>query len=228
MTDLQSWLNTLVAVAFVGLFSFSAQAQTSATPLGIPVDARGGPTVDPTKNVLDLVLAAVKRIDDIMSAVTKRQDDLRASDAMLHSVMRESDNKRLNELRDAETRRINELAAQKQVFDLELARVIRANQDSSTLLLAAQLKEVKSDSNERTAKLEQFANEQRGRASAADPANIKLLEEVRLLSQQRAATSGQSEGAANLWALIVGGIGILVGAIVATGAVVRMRRGDAA
>lgn len=59
-------------------------------------------------------------------------------------------------LRDAETRRINELAAQKQLFDLELARVLRANQDAASLLLATQLKEVKNDLSERTAKLEQF------------------------------------------------------------------------
>ena len=35
---------------------------------GIPVDAFGGPTVDPTRNVLDLVDAAVRRQDDLRQA----------------------------------------------------------------------------------------------------------------------------------------------------------------
>jgi len=93
------------------------------------------PAIDPTKNVLDLVQAAIKRQDD---------------------------------LRDAETRRINELAAQKQTFDLELAKVLRANQDAASTLLATQLKEVKNDLSDRTAKLEQFRWETGGKTSGTN------------------------------------------------------------
>jgi len=93
------------------------------------------PPIDPTKNVLDLVQAAIKRQDD---------------------------------LRDAETRRINELAAQKLMFDLELAKVLRANQDAASTLLATQLKEVKNDLSDRTAKLEQFRWESGGKFSGAN------------------------------------------------------------
>lgn len=90
--------------------------------------------IDPTKNVLDLVQAAIQRQDD---------------------------------LRDAETRRVNELAAQKLMFDLELAKVLRANQDAASTLLATQLKEVKNDLSDRTAKLEQFRWESGGKLSGA-------------------------------------------------------------
>jgi hypothetical protein len=98
------------------------------------VDRRdaAGTQIDPTKNVLDLVQAAIKRQDD---------------------------------LRDAETRRLNELAAQKLMFDLELAKVLRANQDAASTLLATQLKEVKNDLSDRTAKLEQFRWESGGQRS---------------------------------------------------------------
>jgi hypothetical protein len=68
-----------------------------------------------------------------------------------------------NAMREAETRRINELAAQKQTFDLELAKVLRANQDAASTLLATQLKEVKNDLSDRTAKLEQFRWESGGK-----------------------------------------------------------------
>jgi hypothetical protein len=41
------------------------------------VDSKGNPAIDPTKNVLDLVEAAVRRLNDILELSLKRQDDLR-------------------------------------------------------------------------------------------------------------------------------------------------------
>jgi hypothetical protein len=41
---------------------------------GVPVDSSGGPTVDPTKNVLDLVEAAVQRQDDLRLDLKARVD----------------------------------------------------------------------------------------------------------------------------------------------------------
>jgi hypothetical protein len=117
-------------------------------PLGFPrgsaglgVDASGGPVIDPTENVLSLV--------DVEKEHAK---ELREADTILQ-----------NALRDAETRRINELAQQKQTFDLELAKILRANSDSASLLLATQLAEVKRDLAERVAKLEQYRWETGGK-----------------------------------------------------------------
>ena len=42
---------------------------------GIPVDSAGGPTVDPTKNVLDLVEAANRRQDDLRKEIVTRLDN---------------------------------------------------------------------------------------------------------------------------------------------------------
>jgi hypothetical protein len=109
---------------------------------GIGVDSSGGQVIDPTKNVLDLVSAG-------------RDAD---------SKLREADLRYQNHMREAETRRINELAAQKLTFDLELAKILRANQDAAATLLATQLKEVKNDLSDRTAKLEQFRWETGGKS----------------------------------------------------------------
>ncbi len=166
-----------LAKAIFCLVLLAAPAWAQSPPAGIPVDAHGNQTIDPTKNVLDLVLAAVKRLDDVSTAYMKRQDDLREAESRLQHAMREADTKRLSdlrevdtrrsgELREAETRRVNELAQQKQAFDLELARINKSSLDSSALLLASAVKELKTDFSDRTAKLEQFANEQRGRSSA--------------------------------------------------------------
>jgi hypothetical protein len=57
---------------------------------GVAVDSHGSAAVDPTRNVLDLVLAAVKRLDDIMDAIVKRQDDLRGASDKLNQVRLDS------------------------------------------------------------------------------------------------------------------------------------------
>ena len=42
---------------------------------GIPVDVFGGSTIDPTKNVLDLVNAAVQRQDDLRTGLVQRLEE---------------------------------------------------------------------------------------------------------------------------------------------------------
>jgi hypothetical protein len=126
------------------------------------VDKEPRLVIDPTKNVLDLV-----------EAERKHRDTLRDADASFQNAMRE-----------AESRRVNELATQKQIFDIELAKVLRANQDAASTLLATQLKEVKNDISDRTAKLEQFRYE----------------------------TSGKSSGNRDIWGWLFGGISLVIAA----------------
>jgi hypothetical protein len=121
---------------------------------GVGVDGRGGAVVDPTENVKALNAAEAKRQDDLRSAEAKFQNAAREAETRLHSAIRE-----------AETRRINELAQQKQLFDLELARILKASVDEKSLLLATQLREVKTDLSERMAKQEQFRWETGGRGA---------------------------------------------------------------
>jgi hypothetical protein len=123
---------------------------------GIGIDSSGGQVIDPTKNVLDLVEAGRQAADKL------RESDLRYIDAM-----RAAETRRIDQLREAETHRINELAAQKERYDIELAKILRANQDAASTLLATQLKEVKNDLADRTSKLEQFRWESGGKFSGA-------------------------------------------------------------
>lgn len=107
-----------------------------------------GNVIDPTKNVLDLVAAAIQRQDDLRDAETKRQD-----------ALREAEKQRVNAAIEAETRRIGELAAIRVYYE----SIIEGMRTNSLKLLAEQLKENKADSSERTSKLEQFRWESGGR-----------------------------------------------------------------
>lgn len=84
-------------------------------PSGIPVDAGGGPTIDPTKNVLDLVAAQTKRADDLMDA--------------FYDLIEEK-NRRQDELRDMGERHIREMATLRAQYDRELRQAETQRLDS--------------------------------------------------------------------------------------------------
>jgi hypothetical protein len=85
-------------------------------PTGIPIDASGGPTIDPTKNVLDLVTAAIGRQDDLREAseklavmqltCQKEVGDLRERHA---EVIRDLQARHLSELSKAEAARLDSI-----------------------------------------------------------------------------------------------------------------------
>ncbi|HXC76862.1 MAG TPA: hypothetical protein VNU19_07415, partial [Candidatus Acidoferrum sp.] len=61
-------------------------ARTARMP-GIPVDFAGGPTIDPTKNVLDLVRAESKYQDSMREIVRNFQDQMREVLSKHHEQM---------------------------------------------------------------------------------------------------------------------------------------------
>jgi len=100
---------------------------------GVAVDAQGGAVIDPTKNVLDLVLAAVERQDDLRKAEQHFQTSMhevlvRSRDHDLEAIRRESAlrNDFQSELRKAETARLDAIRA------VDVAAVQQAAQVSAT------------------------------------------------------------------------------------------------
>jgi hypothetical protein len=109
---------------------------------GVGVDGRGGPVIDPTKNVLDLVQALKEMLAEL----------------------RASDNKYQDGMRDAETRRVDQLAALRVHYET----IIEGMRTNSLKLLAEQLKEHKAEAGSRTSLLEQFRWESGGKFSGAN------------------------------------------------------------
>jgi len=73
---------------------------------GLGVDAAGGPVVDPTRNVLDLVAAAIQRQDDLRDAdrrlqvaEQRRADQMAELRSQYDGLLREAESKRIDAIR---------------------------------------------------------------------------------------------------------------------------------
>jgi hypothetical protein len=89
----------------------TTKAPSPSGRAGVPVDTFGGPTVDPTVNVLNLVEAAIQRQDDLRAAserYTKELSDLREK---YQEKLADAESKRVDANALAESRRIDALLA---------------------------------------------------------------------------------------------------------------------
>src|SRR6202040_2831943 len=84
---------------------------------GIPVDARCTPTIDPTKNVLDLVRAESLRQDGLRDATKELHGFALASLEKFQNFAREQESKLQTWQRSSESTRIDQLAQLRQVYE---------------------------------------------------------------------------------------------------------------
>jgi len=201
----------------------------SPASAGTGVDLFGGPVVDPTKNVLDLVKAESVKQEALAKAESKYQDAMR----------------------EAEQRRIDDLASLRMSYDARIAEDLRVNVKTTSDQLAGQLvKETGALSSQigalttsftnqlttlttsvtnqigaltnavtpRIADLERFRWEQGGKAGERDPAislaltdMVKAIKELQDMSRER---TGHTKGLTDIWGFVIGA-GV-AGAAVAT------------
>ena len=197
----------------------------SPSAAGTGVDIYGGPVVDPTKNVLDLV-----------KAESKYQD-----------AMREAGDRMQAALANAEQRRQDDMAALRLSYDSRIAEDLRVNVKTTSDQLAGQLvKETGSLSSQigalttsftnqlttlttsftnqisaltsaltpRIADLERFRWEQGGKAGERDPAITAAITDmtkaIKDLELTRGTTKGHTEGSTLVWSAIGNAVAILI------------------
>jgi hypothetical protein len=203
----------------------------SPSAAGTGVDIYGGPVVDPTKNVLDLVRAE-----------SKYQDAMRDAEAKLAALASK-----------AEKCRIDDLAALRLIYDQRIAEDLRVNVKTTSDQLAGQLvKETGALSNQisalttsfsgqlttlttsftnqvsaltnaitpRIADLERFRWEQGGKTSERDPAVsqalIDMAKAINALQEYRKKEEGHTQGVGQIWTMIIGAavLASAIGAVV--------------
>ena len=209
-----------------------AEDKPHLRPSGIPVDSSGGPTIDPTKNVLDLVSAATERLDDLREANDKltmaeltclrREMNLRAEHAKeigaLHREMRVLESDRVDKIRANDN--LNASIATDRANEAIKTLAIQAQNTASGL--ATQLTNTFAEFNKRLSQVELSMSAGAGRQAIADPLTAQDREDLRTLRGQQAGSSGHSSGANWLWAVIVGVLVLIFGVIGAAAALYAM------
>jgi len=183
---------------------------------GIPVDAGGGPTIDPTKNVLDLVAAAVRREDDLREAErrfnateiahVKELARLRAGHSREIRIL---DADRLEKVRQVDQLNADRLAQQIRDAVDTLATTTAAtaetlrNQGAATAaVVAGQTERIVNPILERLAALERASYTGQGRQAIADPQMERLAALVDKLATSQSTSTGNTAGRAATWAAV--------------------------
>lgn len=182
---------------------------------GIPVDKSGGPTIDPTKNVLDLVRAESKYQDAMREMLREFEDGMRkAAQDVTDSKLKLQD-----WMRDAESKRIDQLAALREGYDKRIADMLRDSVQSTSSLVSTQLVQIQATFDARVSKLEQFRWESGGRSSVSDPALADALarmgDGLSALKGSDSRGTGRGEITGPMWAFVGAVIIVIIGAIAA-------------
>jgi hypothetical protein len=173
-----------------------AAAKKSNGIPGVPIDADGNSAGDPTKNVRDLVEAAITRFDDLLEQFIRRQDDLREqldrrfSDA---GTIRTDYDTRIEKLK---TNHQNQLESIKADFNKQIAAILAQQTEKSATLLSAQV----AATTERLAVVEKNQYVGSGQTAVRDPSiDIRLTQmgdAIALLSKSKDSGEGSRAGQA--------------------------------
>lgn len=206
---------------------------------GLPVDRSGGPTVDPTKNVLDLTRAESKYQDYAREQEAKRQDNLRDAEItrldQLHkaeSQLQHTINEHQVLANKAETRRLDDLAALRQQYEVRAADSLALQVKTTSDLISTQLDKVTNslsqqirDGNEgfssqvrtmaetlsaRITDLEKFRWEVGGKTSVQDPATAAAMVKMAATVEALAAAKSTGDGTRTGQANVIAYIAVAV------------------
>jgi hypothetical protein len=142
---------------------------------GIPIDYRGQRTIDPTKNVLDLVRAESKYQDAARDAQEKLINEKVGGLKELVTIVSDNVVAFQNAQRDAETRRIDELAQTRQEFQNTIRDMLAESVRTTSTLVSTQLVQIQATFDTRVSKLEAGAFTAAGRAAVQDPQTSDAL-----------------------------------------------------
>ena len=179
-------------------------------PDGISVDASGVNTVDPTKNVLDLVAREIQRLNDLRAAETRRVDDLRVAEsrrvdeqlslrAHYEEKLRDAEAKRIDAIRAVDVNAVT-VASERQTQSAAVlatqvsqsAETLRALVATNAQSTATQLAQIITPITDRLSLVERAQYEGAGKATVADPQLAQLIIEMRSLNQKSASGEGAS------------------------------------
>jgi hypothetical protein len=208
---------------------------------GLAVDSEGNPVIDPTENVLALVVAAVKRQDDLRIAAEKFMEaeltHVRLTEALRAEHSRELNDKesnRLDAIRQVDVQNGNAAAAaaadairvlaattaanaEKLRTDLNATAATMAKQTADVAAtMAAQQAGTVAGITERIAALEKSSYEGIGKGRVADPMMAEFMTDMKSMLRAQSQNTGKNEGVNSAWVILLGAVS-LISALAAAG-----------
>lgn len=133
-----------------------ARSPAADSAAGVGVDAAGGPVVDPTQNVLDLVNAAIQRQDDLRESESRHVREIAGLRAEYTAELRKAETARIDAIRAVDVGAVNRaaevsaqqattLAAQVATSAETLRTQVAAAATAATVALAAALEPIQKD-----------------------------------------------------------------------------------
>lgn len=193
-------------------------------PTGVGVDPSGGPLIDPTQNVLDLVGAANLRQDDLRAAAKELSDTKIAHQQEIgelrekhQEALRTAESQRLDSIRQVDREDVNKTAAQAlnaiatlATATTTTAETLRTQVATTASAAATSLANSMGEVNKRLSALELASSEGRGKQTVADPMLEEMRRDQKSLIAAITSSAGQSQGKEKLWGYILGAAGLLV------------------
>jgi hypothetical protein len=180
---------------------------------GIGVDAQGGGVIDPTKNVMDLVLAQEKYQNGMREGQEKIQRFALEAANTFHNFARDMEAKLSGIRFDAESRRIDQLADIRMVYEKRIADMLNESVRSTSALVSTQLVQIQATFNDRVSKLEEFRWSSSGRSSVSDPALANALEQlgatIAALKTSEDSRGGRGTGRNDMYGWLLAGVAMI-------------------
>jgi hypothetical protein len=205
---------------------------------GIGVDASGGPVIDPTFNVLQLVSAAMTRQDDLRRANRREfKAVIKAERRRINEQMRiraqyerwliKAEAKRIDAIRSVDVNAVTVAASRAQdqatVLANQLAssaETLRALVESTRSATASQLSQLITPITDRIALLEKAQYSSAGKEAVTDPLMTQVLLEIKSLRESRTEGTGEKAGSQAQQRLMMMIISIIVSLLIIGGIVV--------
>ena len=109
---------------------------------GIGVDSQGNPVIDPTRNVLDLVQAAIKRQDDLRESEAQHTQELMRVHADYQGQLRIGEAERINAIRSVDVAAVQRAAEVQATQAGALAAQVSTTADAFRSALGAALEPI--------------------------------------------------------------------------------------
>lgn len=180
------------------------------------MDENGDPVVDPTKNVIALVHAAVKRLDDLRVAESRRIDEILENRAEYDDRISQAEASRINAIRAVDvnavavaSQRASDQASVLATQVSQSAEALRGLVATTATAVAQSQSQLATTLSSRITTLEQAQYEGKGKQAYSDPMMAELIVEMKGLRESRAAVVGKSEGLSLGWTILLGLVAFL-------------------